>query len=94
MQEPSAFGQYYWCVKIQQVLSERSEGTLSDTTEMYLFADVCTVLPSGALEFRRVTKAEQTGEQVNHITLALAPGEWICVYTADLENGHALAVES
>ena len=97
MKEASSYGQRYWCVRIPASLSEESEndeGILSDTTELYLYADTCIVLPSGAVEFRRVTKDERTGEQADCLNLAFAPGEWICTYEADPEDGAAVAVES
>lgn len=96
MQEASTYGRKYWCVKIPPGLSEdnASEGLLSQGTELYLYADTCSILQSGALEFRRVDKDEQTGEQVSYINLAFAPGKWIVVYLASPDEGHALAVES
>jgi len=97
MKEASEYGKNYWCVKIPQELSEESENieaTLSDTSELYLYADTCVILPSGALEFRRACKDEVTGEKSDIINLAFAPGEWVCVYAAELEDGSAVAVES
>ncbi len=96
MQEASGYGQNYWCVKIPQGLSEESatEGVLSEATELYLYADTCTILPSGALEFRRTAKDERSGEQASYMNLALAPGRWIVAYLASVDDGHALAVES
>lgn len=97
MNEASNYGQHYWCVRLPQSLTQESndvEGTVSDVAEIYLWADTCTVLPSGAVEFSRAAKDEKTGEQVRHVNLALAPGEWICVYAADVEDRHAVAVES
>ena len=91
------YGQYYWCVRLPQSLTQESndvEGTVSDVAEIYLYADTCGILPSGALEFRRVAQDDKTGDQVSYINLALAPGEWICVYAADVEDRHAVAVES
>ncbi len=100
MTEPSAYGRFYWCVRIPQILGEQAEetgqleGTLAAAAEIYLYADECIVHSSGSLEFKRVRKDEGTGETVRHTNMALAPGEWICVYQADIDDGHALAVEA
>jgi hypothetical protein len=100
MREPSAYGRYYWCVRIPQVLSQEIEksgvieATVAAPVEIYLYGDECAVSPSGALEFRRVKRDKKTGEEVTVINMALAPDEWICAYEADPEDGHAVAVEA
>ena len=97
MGDPSSFGRYYWCVKIPAGLSEEGEndeGVFTDTSELYLYADTCTILQSGALEFRRSVKDENTGAQISCLNLAFAPGEWVCAYEADREDGVAAAVEA
>ena len=96
MQEATSYGRHYWCVKIPQGLSDGTavDATLIDATEIYLYADTCTIHPSGSLEFKRVAKDEDTGEQVSFINFALAPGEWILVYAANVSDRSALAVES
>jgi hypothetical protein len=96
MQEASSYGKRYWCVKIPQSLSDGTaiEATLSDATEIYLYADTCSVHESGALEFERVEKDENTGERSTLINFALAPGEWMFVYEASVSDRGALAVET
>jgi hypothetical protein len=96
MEEPSSYGKRYWCVKIPQALSDGTaiEATLADATEIYLYADSCTIHRSGALEFTRVDTDEKTGEQATYINFALAPGEWVFVYEAATSDRGALAVET
>ena len=100
MTEPSAYGKFYWCVRIPQLLGEEAgeteqlEGTLVAPAEIYLYADECVSHASGAIEFTRIRKDEATGELVRHINMVLAAGEWICAYQADIDDGHALAVEA
>ena len=95
MQDASSYGRYYWCVRIPQSPSADIEGTstVSNSTDIYLYADTCQILPSGAVEFKRVTKDEQTGEQIEQISMAFAAGEWILVFAASTADGSALAVE-
>jgi hypothetical protein len=100
MKEPASYGSHYWCVKIPQSLqeevekSEEIQGTLAAPAEIYLYADYCEILPSGALEFRRYKKDKKTGEKISVLNMALAHMEWICVYEADIDDGHAVAVEA
>ena len=97
MKESSSYGNNYWCVKIHEIMCETCEeddGTVTDPAEIYLYADTCDVLPSGALEFRQITRNEKTGETASSLNMAIAPGEWICVFSADVDDGRALAVEA
>jgi len=97
MKEASTFGRNYWCVKISNTVYERvdeEDAKVTDPTEIYLYADTCEVLPSGALEFRYSGVDRQTGKVSSVLNMAFAPGNWICVYAADIEDGTALAVET
>lgn len=97
MSEPSSYGKNYWCVKINEAYCEAHEGEdglVTDPTEIYLYADTCEVLPSGALEFRYNTKDDQSGKKMSLINMCFAPGEWVHVFSASLDDGRALAVET
>ncbi len=97
MKEPNTYGKNYWCVKINEAYCEEhegEEGLITDPTEIYLYADTCEVLPSGALEFRCNTKDDQSGKKMSLINMCFASGEWVHVFSANVEDGRALAVET
>ena len=74
----AGYGAYYWCVKTD----------LSESGEIYVFADVVRHLPTGGVLF--VAKESDGGERAN---LVLAAGQWTAVFAASCFDGHAVAVE-
>jgi hypothetical protein len=74
----SDYGGFYWCAKTD----------LSESGEIYVFADEVRYLPTGGVLF--VAKRRDDGETTN---LALAAGQWTAVFAASCWDGHAVAVE-
>ncbi|MHB1134014.1 MAG: hypothetical protein ACYC4L_16730 [Chloroflexota bacterium] len=67
-----------WCVKVPAKIAKGGE--------LRLLADGMTV-DDGVLVFY-----ETDGEEENHPTYALAPGQWTAAYAAD-DDGNAIALE-
>lgn len=80
MSQSKEYGRYYWCIKVPHSVSE--------SAEIYVYADVHHVDPSGTLVMLRNTEG---GKQ--QATLALAAGSWYAFYLASETEGTPLSVE-
>jgi hypothetical protein len=76
---PSQIGRHYWCVKT---------GDLSQSGEIFTFADAVEVTPSGDLLF---TGHLATEESVP--VLVIAKGEWRAFYMLSDDRSSPISVE-
>lgn len=81
MADPEKYGQFYWGVKVTQGISEDGE--------IYVHADEVQVLPNGAAVFVGSGHDAHPPQQ----NLILAPGSWLVIFAASIEEGSAIAVE-
>lgn len=81
------YGRFYWCVKT----------SISESGEIYLFADKAEILSSGALCFshdKNFVDGKGFLQEIITITnLSLAAGKWDAFYAASCLDGAAVAVE-
>ena len=79
MSNPSSYGQFYWCIKVMTHLSESGE--------IYAYADEVTTNPDGSLALL------QDKGGTKEVTLLIAAGAWLALYAASALDGSALSVE-
>lgn len=77
MTETKDYGGYYWCVK----------SGLSESGDIYLYADDVRLTKNGELEFYQLRDDEP------QLLFAVAPGQWKAVYAASVFDGSAVAVQ-
>lgn len=83
---PARCGDAYWCIKVPP--------SVSQSREIYVYADDLTVTPTGDLLVRggyRDGNGKIPDKAI--VVLALAAGKWTAFYAASLMDGAAVAVQ-